>query len=227
MSKIAVFYHIFQFSNWEELLIHQIQRLERTGLLESTNHIHLGINGTSPLPIKLNISHSIHYNSPENFDGEMETMSDLYKFCVENMDYRVLFFHTKGISSSFNYPECTDNVISWREYLEKFNIDNWKRCIELLETHDCVGTEWETDMLLGGKQFIAPCYAGTFWWANASYISKLDPSLLFVDAWGEKSRRFQCEFWIGSGNPNYYNFYSSNTNKYSCKMIPEEYEKFL
>lgn len=226
MSKIAIFYHIFQFGNWREVLAEQIERLRHSELLDAASYLHIGVNGgNEPLLIDLNKEHVIRYNPLENLDGEMDTLTDLYNFCVNNLDYKVLYFHTKGVSLSL--ADFYSNAVAWRKYLERFNIDNWKKCCELLNTHDCVGTEWETDMFLGGNHFIAPCYAGTFWWATAQYISKLDPSYLFMNPWGEKSRRWQCEFWIGTGNPNYYNFYSSGKNKYYNSIIPEEYEQFM
>lgn len=226
MKKIAIFYHLFQYGEWEKISSQQFKRLENSELLENADYVHIGINGTLPLQINLDTNNSIHYNSPDNFDGEMETMSDLHKFCVENQDYNVLFFHAKGVYSSNIMPELTENINSWKEHLERVNIDNWRKCVDLLETHDCVGTEWETLMCLGGKFFESPCYAGTFWWADSSYISKLDPNRLFVNEWGEGSRRFQCEFWIGTGNPKYYNFYTSK-NKYYAKTELSEYEQFL
>ena len=38
---------------------------------------------------------------------------------------------------------------------------------------------------------------------NASYVKTLVPLKEYTHSWGE---RMKCEFWIGSGNPNYYNF---------------------
>jgi len=226
MDKIAIFYHLYQVNNWLEIFNDQMANIQNSGLFDAADYIHIGINGNQPVELELKKNQKIKYNSPEYFDGEMETMSDLYGFCLANKEYKVLFLHAKGVTM-YN-SEYENNVTSWRKYMEMFSVDNWRRCCKLLDEYDCVGTEWETDMVLGGQSFVAPCYAGTFWWATAEYISKLDRNFLFLDARGiPGTRRFQCEFWIGTGNPNYYNFYNSNKNKYYFGIMPEEYENLI
>jgi hypothetical protein len=227
MNKIAIFYHIFQINEWKTLMEDQLDRMTEFGLYSSADLIHIGVNGEQLVEFKDtgNIV-KIKYNDPEFYDGENQTLLDLYNFCLENRDCKVFYLHTKGVTHPPT-SEFYENIVSWRKYLERINIDNWKKCCNLLENYDCVGTEWETDMALGGQQFTSPCYAGTFWWANASYISRLDPMFLLANPWGDGSRRWQCEFWIGTGNPNYYNFYSSGKNKYYDKVLPEEYEHYM
>lgn len=226
MNKIAIFYHVYQLNNWLEISNDQMATIQNSGLFNAADYVHIGVNGSQPINLNLKKNHKIKYNSPEYFDGETETMLDLYDFCLTNKEYKVLFLHTKGVT--LHNTEFEANVVFWRKYMERFNIDNWKRCCELLNDYDCVGTEWETDMVLGGQSFVSPCYSGTFWWANAEYISKLDRNFLFLNSRDiPGSRRFQCEFWIGTGNPNYYNFYTSNKNKYYSAVLPEEYEQFI
>ena len=222
MCKIAVFYHVFQANHWQEIISEQLDKINNSGLLTAANHLHIGINGDQKFkPLRSN-NYGVSRN--KNIDGEMDTLYDLYKFCKINPDYKVLYFHTKGATV---WEQHKTNAIAWRRYLEYFNIENWRRCCDLLDSYDCVGTEWETDMTLGGNKFIAPCYAGTFWWANASYINTLDPEYLYRNNWGEGSRRWHCEFWIGTGNPNHYNFYSSHKNKYYEEVNFDEYKNFL
>ena len=226
MNKIAIFYHLYQVNNWLEIFTDQMAHIRDSGLFDAADYIHIGINGNHSIELDTNKEHSIKFNSIEFCDGETETMLDLYNFCLANKEYKVLFLHAKGVT--FHKSELGDNVKFWRKYMEKFSIENWRKCCELLNNHDCVGTEWETDMILAGQSFISPCYAGTFWCANAEYISNLDPNFLFLNSRDiPGSRRFQCEFWIGTGNPNYYNFYNSNRNKYYSAVLPEEYEHLL
>lgn len=226
MNEIAIFYHLYQVNNWQDLFEEQMNKIRSTGLLGAADFIHIGINGDQPVVFNVEKNHTIKHNPIEFFDGEMQTLSDLYDFCCCNKDYKVLYFHSKGIST--HTTEYGSNVEFWRKYMEKFNIENWEKCCQLLNDYDCVGTEWETEMLLGGQTFIAPCYAGTFWWATAEYISRLDRDFLFTDVMGMPgTRRYQSEFWIGSGKPNHYNFYNSNKNKYYSAVMPEEYEQFI
>lgn len=226
MSKIAIFYHVFTLAgNWLNIYNEQMSKLCDSRLLWNADRLHIGINGDSEIRVpaqNINCQITVQYN--EDLYGEMDTMSSMHKFCVENPDYKVLFLHCKGVTKSAELQETTT---AWRRYLEACNIANWERCVKLLDEYDCVGTQWVQDIVLGGKSFIAPCYGGTFWWANASYISKLDPSILYIDEWGEYSRRFQCEFWIGTGNPKHFNFYTFGKNLYFNKIEPQDYEPYL
>jgi hypothetical protein len=94
----------------------------------------------------------------------------------------------------------------------------WEKCVELLEQYDCVGTDWTTRHP-NDNSVVDPHYSGNFWWANSSYISRLDPNYL-------NERRHNSEYWIGTGNPKYFNFFSSNRNKYLFPVLPEEYLKY-
>jgi hypothetical protein len=59
-------------------------------------------------------------------------------------------------------------------------------------------TEWEQNSH----------YSGNYWWANASYICKLDPNYLYRTDKGWD--RYRSEFWIGTGNPNRRVFYNTD-----------------
>jgi hypothetical protein len=156
--------------------------------------------------IKANVARNVHY------DSEADTLSDLHKFAKENPEYKILYIHTKT-SSARPEQACWDNVNHWLDYIEFFNVYQWESCVDLLDSHDCVGTEWFTE-----TEF--PHYSGNFWWANADYITKLDPEFLHIRC---EIHRQRSEFWIGTQNPVYYNFYSSNKNKYFDAVLPEEY----
>lgn len=213
MNKIAIFYHVYQVNHWETLFDEQIVSLQ------------LGINGEIPLPYDLIKINSTKRNL--NTDGEADTLSDLYDFCKLNPDYRVLYLNMLGVT----FPKDFQNKINWVTYLTYFTIHNWKRCVNLLDEYDCVGTEW-TIKHPDKDVAVPPHYAGNFWWANAAYINMLDKNYLYAQTasqwkdW-EGQRRHYSEFWIGTGNPKHYNFYSSNKNKYRELVIPSEYENKL
>jgi len=221
--NIAIFYHIFQINHWEKLYTQQILSLQQSGVYDAANYIHIGINGSLPLPFDLMKVNKTNRNVHIDI-GEADTLRDLHNFCKEHTDYKVLYLNMLGVS----FPENFQNKISWTQYLTHFNVNNWQRCVQLLDNYDCVGTEWTTKHPSLGTD-ISPHYAGNFWWANSSYINRLDLNYLYgnkpygFDDW-KGQRRHLSEFWIGTGSPNHYNFYSSNKNKYIELVNPSEYE---
>jgi hypothetical protein len=212
-KKIAIFYHVLQTGNWVSIFEEQLVKLQQSGLYDAADYIHIGVNGNEHIPWLMPKVNRIRRNP--NVHLEADTMVDMWNFCKANPDYRVLYIHAKGVTHGDN--PC---IIAWRRYLEHFVIGKWKTCVEKLSAYDCVGTEWENDAHIGDTKAFLPCYAGNFWWANAEYINKLDTDYLFQDTgW----IRWQAEFWIGTGNPNYFNFYSSNQNKYGYFIDASEY----
>ena len=176
-NKIAIFYHVYQFGDWVKLFEHQIVKLQKAGLYDTFDYMHIGINGSWRMPGDLSKINSIVRN--KNVRSQEDTLKSLYDFCVNNPDYKVLYIHTKDVTK--------ENTTILLNYLEYFNIDRWRDCADYLNNHDCVGSNWETDH-----------YSGNFWWANASYISKLDPN------------KISDENWIGSQKPIYYDFTADN-----------------
>jgi hypothetical protein len=62
MSNIAIFYHVGQIGNWQEVYLEQMNRLATSGILNDCKHFHIGINGTEPLPFVPENAH-IQYNN--------------------------------------------------------------------------------------------------------------------------------------------------------------------
>jgi len=222
-SKIAIFYHLYQTGNWEEVFTNQMIRLQQSGLYDAADYIHIGVSGSHQMPFNLNkVEENGTLKRNNDISSEIETLIDLAEFCKENPDYKVIFLHAKGVTwhnTQYEYPtKC------WREYLEYFVIDNWRICLEKCEMHDVVGTEFyhtaiQNDIVVEDK----PHYAGNFWWANANYFASLDKNYLYDAPHG----RFNCEFWIGTKFPNAFNFMSRDKNWYEYPVNPNEYNKYF
>jgi hypothetical protein len=214
-NHIAIFYHIFQRNHWKELFERQLITLQQSGLYDAADYIHFGINGDEPLPFELIKVNSIKRNT--NWDSEADTLADLHAFAEKHEEYRIIYIHTKTASIPPDYS-CWENVNLWLDYLEYFNVKNWRACVDLLDKYDCVGTDWHTDAKL-------PHYSGNFWWANADYIAKLETDFLYAkcDLCDTESRH-RSEYWISTKNPAFYSFYSSNLNKYLNPILPEQYK---
>lgn len=205
--KIAIFYHINQSGFGAFMYQSQIHRLYTSGLIQSADHIHFGVNGDTDL---FNVPDNTVVKRNSNIKEETETLISLRDFCKDNKDYKVLYFHMKGLSHASMTGE------SWRLMMEYFVIDKWKTCVEYLEEYDAVGsnlkflgpTAWgdgkQTWERAGTQHFV-----GNFWWANAAYINQLDDSFL------ESNFRLDREFWIGSAN-----------GKMKSLYQPEDYEPY-
>jgi hypothetical protein len=205
--KLAIFYHVSQLGISAFLYQAQIHRLYTSGLIRQASHIHLGVNGDKDL---FNVPRNAIIKRNQDWKEETETLISLRDFCKENLDYKVLYFHMKGLTHQ------SMNGESWRLMMEYFVIDRWKECVEYLNDYDAVGsnlkilgpTTWsdgtQTWEKVGTKHFV-----GNFWWANASYINQLDNTFL------ESNFRLDREFWIGTGN-----------GKMKSLYQPEDYEPY-
>jgi hypothetical protein len=205
--KLAIFYHIGQIGIGAFVYINQVHRLYTSGLIKGVSHIHFGVNGNQEL---FNVPDKAKVIYNQNHKEETETLVHLRDFCKENPEYKVLYFHTKGVSKE------SMNAESWRLMMEYFVIDRWKECVEYLNDYDIVGsnlkvlgpTTWsdgtQTWEKAGTQHFV-----GNFWWANASYVNTLDDEFLKSDF------RLDREFWIGTGD-----------GKMKSLYQPEDYEPY-
>jgi len=207
-NKIAIFYHVYQYEGWERLFYDQINSLIISGLYEACDFIHIGVNGDQELPINLP-KFVLHYNN--DWSTEKDTLKSLHEFCFNNLDYKIMYFHTKGVATTYLY------ITKWRYYLEYFIIHRWKDCIQALNEYDIAGTEYMPYSVLVNRDTGEydpeenPHYSGNFWWANSSYISQLDPNYLYLEDKGWI--RFRSEFWIGTKQPKAFEFYNSIQSK--------------
>ncbi len=208
-NKIAIFYHVGQFGDWKRLFHEQINALVVSGLYHICDFIHIGVNGDEELPLSFP-KFKVQYNIDKVL--EADTLKSLYDFCINNQEHRVLYFHTKG-STQENTPRIL-NVTKWRYYLEYFSIHRWKDCITALRDYDTSGAEYLFESgLINQDTGITeweenPHYSGNYWWANASYVSKLDPNYLYRTDKGWD--RYRSEFWIGTGKPNRCELYDTD-----------------
>lgn len=207
--KIGIFYHIYQLTNhpnlsqeyWKKMYRDQINALKESGLYSACDFIQIGINGSFPLDEEFD-KVKVSYNNPSD-KGESGTLKMIKDFCLreENQDYKILYFHQKGITRIEGTADVgrsdKDPVQAWRLYMEHFNIHRWKDCIDALSEYDCCGVDYQEDTFLG--RF--PHFSGNFWWGNASYIKNLDHSYLDdrEHIIGKMLNDVCKEFWIGSG----------------------------
>ena len=189
--KIAIFYHIAQMGMSAFIYQQQLHRLYTSGLIEAADYIHFGVNGDQEL---FNVPDKAKVVYNKIWKEETETLMSIRDFCIKNPEHKILYFHTKGASKN------TINPQSIRLMMEYYVIDRWKECVKHLNEYDCVGQHWviNGDTLWSDGSSTSNVenighYYGNFWWANSSYIHKLNHQYL------ETPYRFDREFWIGTG----------------------------
>jgi hypothetical protein len=224
--KIAVFYNIGQSEDknwWEgEFYLKQINRLKTSGLYDHIDFIDISVYGNNLLPFIPDKTRNIIYNKSAN-----SFYIHVHEFCKSNPEYKVLYFHSLGVSWQNSY--CEKSKQAFRDYLEFFNIDQWELCVKALDNYECVGIDlvptavyYNQDGTVG-EEFEAPHYQGGFWWTRAEYFSQLDPVYLDQDV---RYKRYLNELWLFTKSPYYFNFYSSFVNHYE-EIINVNYESIL
>lgn len=234
MSHKAVFLHVYQHGDeWAKLYEEQIVKLQLSGLYDAADYIFVGVNGNQELPFNLTKVNKVYYNNESStyqFDrtSELCTLKALYDYSNLIGDgAQILYLQGKGISWSTRTSQAEKNIYYniqlWRKYLEFFLIENWTKCNELLSEYDIVGAEWKDISIFGERgemQFPTPHFAGNMWWANSSYIKKLDVNFVLNNV---ILGRYASELWIGTKSPKHFNLFSSNRNLYYSPILREEY----
>ena len=239
MHKLAVFYMIGQYGEqdqWKSMYYNQLNALGQSGLYTNIQFIDIFVKGTTPIPAEElpgkvnNVTYlgDLEEERPTNsklYRAYNQIMQRMWTFSNANPDYKVLFFHSIGISHVV--PNIVRRSSLFREYMETFLIKYWEDCVSILNHYDCVGTEYIPYAVFGPNQeynLNAPHYQGFFWWANASYLKRLDPCYFYQEVpW----QPYLCELWIGSGNPKAYNFHNTWQNRYYHDLEPIPYEQSI
>jgi hypothetical protein len=203
LVKIAVFYHVYQAGNWQEIFNEQFGAIEQSGLLDEAEFVHLGINGT----MQFNYPKVNSLINPNQHMEETETLKSLLNFSKENPGYKVLYIHTKGVNKNLQLMD------DWRRMMNYFCIERWEEVVPLLDKYDAVGCNYFEDTWLGHY----PHFSGNFWWSNTDYIVNLDHSFL------ETSRRWDREFWIGTGSGTMHEIFNSEVDHFQQKYPRSKY----
>lgn len=217
---ISIVYHAYLVGEWKTLVQQQLGRLINSGLYDAADQIWVTAN------IAKNDEKEVREYFLKYPKLQIEYFNDNYaeypgikkvKEIGNKYNTKIFYFHTKGVSNNwikFNSKEiCTkkiENVAAWRECLEYFLIDNWKDCVDKLDTHDNVGVSCN-----GGW------YWGNFWWSQSSHIKKTRE----VGLWS----RWDYEAWLNMDTPESknYEFYHIGYNAYLSNILPEFYNGSL
>jgi hypothetical protein len=229
-QKIAIFYVLGQYEEWweDEFFIPQMDLLKRTGLYDACDFIDVAIinkgKEKKPLPYIPDKVKNITFMDPIKGKESDEQKLKMWEFCNENPEYKVFHFHTNGIGY-ISDPDAKEKKDALNDLMNFCNVKLWKECVNLLNWYDCVGAHvLKNATYFGGDKPIniyAPHFPGDFWWANASYISKLNPNFLSQDV---SYKYGLVELFIGSGNPKVFEFQYLPYNPYGVKVTFSEDE---
>lgn len=209
--KIAVFYHCYLWNGtppelkpWALAVVtDQMNRLARCGLAAAASEIIAGVNGGEEsldvarfiMPPKTQIV--LHGLKSKCENPTIVLLENWLKAHPE--EAYVLYFHAKGISHdpASEYGQFDGK---WRECMMAHCIDNWTRCVTDLGAAEAVGCHWLTGQ---GHDHSQHYFAGTFFWARASYLRTL-PSIFLrdrikVSGLDSLESRYEAEVWLGNG----------------------------
>lgn len=208
---IVVFYHCYLYNGdppdlkpWAfDVVTGQMIRLNNCGLADAASEIIIGINGGNEsydvaklvMPWKARIvCHGLE-NKCEN-----PTIVLMEQWLKANLtEAHVLYFHAKGSSHD---PASEYGAFDgrWRECMMFNCVDNWRRCVADLAHFETVGCHWLTGQ---GWDHSQHYYAGTFFWARASYLrtlpSIMDRERIKMSGLGALDSRYEAEVWLGNG----------------------------
>jgi hypothetical protein len=208
---IIVFYHCYLYNGtpadlkpWAfNVVTDQMHRLTWSGLEKAATEIIVGLNGGEE---SLEVARLIMPEKAKvvlhGLDSKCEnpTLVLLENWLKQNPgEAHVLYFHAKGSSHD---PQSDYGGFDgrWRECMMRNCIDNWRQCVADLNVAEAVGCHWLTGQ---GWDHSQHYFAGTFFWARASFLRTL-PSIMLrerikVSGLGALESRYEAEVWIGNG----------------------------
>ena len=174
-KKIYIFYHICAIDDYENIIKEQFNLIKNSGLLDKVEKIYYGLLGNIQ-----NIDHIVKHNKLEKLYNsfnielfEIPTINKLYNFSKNNDAY-ILYIHTKGVTKKI-YNGIHGQKY-WRELMNYWNIEKYKKCIELLNKGFLtVGINLLPPFQIKQKKNIKNSkyhyhYSGNFWWASTDFL---------------------------------------------------------
>jgi len=196
---LAVFHHCrlsggdppIDFNHALGIYVEQMLALKDSGLEDAADFIYCGVNG-GPADFAaaacLAPERAEVVEHPATARSELSTMRALQQWLPGHENWFVLFHHLKCATRKDEW--CA----KWRLRMQDAVVTNWRRCVADLEAgSEAVGCHWLTPEQFRGL-VRTPYFAGTFWFAKASYLITLPP--LPKATW---ENRFEAEIWIGKG----------------------------
>lgn len=213
---VHVYYHIYAIDGVEKIIEEQLSLIKKHFDFPYTLNVGISIadenKSTSNVLDILDKSkiRDIRFKGHEFITLDLIEI-DKPKF--DNSDY-ILYIHTKGASKQ-NHIQY-NNIITWRDLMNYFNIEKVNDVFKLFEK-----TDYNTYGVLYSVLGSWKLYSGNFWWSKASYLKTIDLS-------HAKKNRVNAEInYIQNGKEwkPYSPYNRQNQNHYSINFKREEYAK--
>jgi len=200
--KTYIYYHIGAYDNLcTSIVKDQLHLLQVTGLYNYVDKIYYSIVGDKSFLPQLPSKFECIYENTDYTVAELPILRKLKEHSLKE-EFKCLYFHTKGsFGNLHNYSR-----VHWRRYLEYFNIEKWKKNIELLNEYDTVGSNY-----IKGKDWYNNHYSGNFWWTSSDYLKKLEviDNIQIIRPGVNNTDRYKAEMWLLSNDKA--KFYNWNT----------------
>jgi len=242
--NVSLFYHIGMLNNWREIVLDQLDTLERCGLGYIASDLAISFhNPSTDVSDKESAEQIMELLNQYQFLTHMQTMPTIIsasraypweRLMMEHMsticrqrksNHIVFYFHNKG-SSKYGTGDYM-NVFPWRKYMEWFLLERPTLCIKAVLHYGAktCGVEMKAGPYVH--------YAGNFWSASCSHVADLP----IGEAWPTGDWFFNyvsAEMWIGNyqhqigeDSKHMSLFYSHQINLYAYVMSPDKYTWIL
>lgn len=207
MEDVFIYIHVCCLNNYRDVFRHLIDCIKESGLYEIINEIRCCVLGDYDVSLFNDIKIKIIAISSDISLYEAFTINNLHNQCLlSDSNCKVLYLHTKGITKPDNL-----NIKTWIQYMCYFNIYQFKKCLELLDSNDTVGVN------LQDKPNEECHYAGNFWWSTSSYLKNLQKC--------QNVNYNDPEFWLTKNKiGKYASLWHSHCFHYSELYPKENYE---
>ena len=181
-----------------------VEKIKDSGLINHLESIYINNIGIPILENTYGDKFKISNYSDNPALYEIPTINKIDQFSKENLNYNILYLHTKGI----NYDDNNQKENDWIDMMLYFIVEKYELCLEKLQQGiQAVGCNYYDEQM---KIRNPKHFSGNFWWANSQYISTL-PSLIGKT---ENVNPNDAEFWLCNNNPSVYEIHNSKINHY-------------
>lgn len=210
-----IVYHIYCIGNYLDVVNQQLNRLKTSGLYDWCDKLEITCininNDFTAIEELIKDLDKANLTKTTNNSYEYEGINKVWEYS-QNYNGKVLYFHTKGVSNTYNNLKERKESIKkrkgiawWKEAMEYFVIDNYKECIQKLDEYDQCGLT-----------NINGWWWGNFWWSNLSWPKSNEKP--------KSGDRWSFEAWLNNcRRPLIYEFYHFEFNPYYTKLPNDIY----
>lgn len=201
-----IVYHVYCFGEYKKLVSQQFNRLKKSGLYDWCDTMEITVIGNNSDFILIEdmfIDYKkININFYKNNTYEYYAIDLIWKYS-QKYNGKVFYFHTKGVFNVFkDFKKRTissvkkKSIESWRNVMEYFLIDNFRDCLDSLDSDNQCGVHFEDGW-----------WYGNFWWSTLEWIRN-NGRPNFGDRW-------YFEAWLNFGRlPKFKELYHFNFDTY-------------